>query len=49
MADLTRLQAAVAQAIVLIQTLKANQADPAEQAVLDALAAQLEAEAPPPA
>jgi hypothetical protein len=46
MADLTRLQAAVAQAIALIQTLKA---DPAEQAVLDALAAQLEAEAPPPA
>lgn len=45
MASLTRIEAAVAAVVAYVATLKANQEDPAQQARLDELAAQLEAAA----
>jgi len=49
MANLTALQAAVAQAIAYINTLKATQADPAEQGAVDQLTAELTAATTAPA
>jgi len=49
MANLTALQAAVATAIAYINTLKATQADPAEQGAVDQLTAELTAATTAPA
>lgn len=49
MATTTRLEAAVAQILALVTALKGTQENPATQATLDTLAAQLEEAAAPPA